>query len=55
MAWHLSGLPSGPPLPVYVPFSTKETAEITGSTAHLAVAPKSQLLNSISAGLAVTS
>jgi len=36
MAWSLFGFPSGP-LPVYVPFSTKETAETAGIMTSLAI------------------
>jgi len=36
MAWSLFGCPSGP-LPVYMPFTTKETAKTADSTAPLAV------------------
>jgi len=36
MAWSLFGFPSGP-LPVYVPFSTKETAETAGIMASSAI------------------
>jgi len=39
MAWSLFGFPSGP-LPVYVPFSTQETAKTADPTAPLAVYPK---------------
>jgi len=49
MAWGWLGFPCGP-VPVYVPFNTNEIAKISGPTAHLAAAPKSQLLDSISAG-----
>ena len=39
MAWSLFGFPSGP-LPVYILFSTKETAKTAGPTAPLAVYPR---------------
>jgi len=39
MAWSLFGFPSGP-LPVYIPFSTKETAKTADPTAPLAVYPR---------------
>jgi len=45
MAWSLSGFPSGQ-LPVYVPFSTKETAKTAGPTAPFGSLPKIQLPNS---------
>ena len=37
--WSLFGFPSGP-LPVYVPFRTKETAKTVNPTAPLAVYPR---------------
>jgi len=40
MAWSLFGFPSGP-LPVYILFSTKETAKDEDPTATLAVYPRS--------------
>jgi len=39
MAWSLFGFPSGP-LPVYIPFSTKEIAKTADPTAPLAVYPR---------------
>jgi len=39
MAWSLFGFPAGP-RPVYVPFSTKETAKTADQTAPLAVYPR---------------
>jgi len=45
MAWSLFGFPSGP-LPVYVPFSTKETAKNCRSNCTFGSLPKIQLPNS---------
>jgi len=39
MVWSLFGFPSGP-LPVYVPFSTKETAKTADPTTPLAAYPR---------------
>jgi len=46
MAWSLSGIPSGP-LPVYVSFSTKETAKTNDPTAPLAVYPRINCLPAV--------
>jgi len=46
MAWSLFGFPSGP-LPVYMSFSTKETAKTAGSTAPLAVYSRFNCLSAV--------
>jgi len=46
MAWSLFGFPSGP-LPVYVPFSTKETAKTADPTAPLAVYSRFNCLSAV--------
>jgi len=46
MAWSLFGFPSGP-LPVYVSFSTKETAKTADPTAPLAVYPRINCLPAV--------